>query len=304
MPEAIEAIASADRDEGALFYDDAFLAKIYDHSPDISRRPGHPAEQFYLERALEFGGPVLDVGVGSGRYALPIVKAGLEVAGVDISQPMLDKLLVKIGAEPDEVRARLSLFRQDIRAMQLDRKFATAILPSNMLLLLPTSADQLQTLGCINTQLEDDGVLVLDVYSPDLDVLARGTESARGAPRISRFSIPDTQEVFVCHREVERDLHRQHIHVKLRHELAEQPEDGPRHDSTLTFRYLFPFELAYLVTLAGFRIERVYGDYDRRARSAYDDTQIIVARKERAFDPRVLKSLQALNPGLAAPAHG
>src|SRR4051812_22213938 len=61
----------------------------------------------YVKVALQSGGPVLEYGVGNGRIALPIARAGIDVTGVDLSRPMLDDLRAQLASEPASVRSRV-----------------------------------------------------------------------------------------------------------------------------------------------------------------------------------------------------
>ena len=82
--------------------------------------------QFYVELARRRGGPVLELGIGNGRVALPIARHGIEVFGVDRSAPMLADLRERATGEPAEVRARIGWRRADMRSVRLGRRFPGA----------------------------------------------------------------------------------------------------------------------------------------------------------------------------------
>jgi ubiquinone/menaquinone biosynthesis C-methylase UbiE len=78
---------------------------------------------FYQRVAREVGGPVLELACGTGRIALPLAKAGLQVTGVDRSEPMLTIAQCKLATFPASVQGRLTLVNQDMSALNLDRRF-------------------------------------------------------------------------------------------------------------------------------------------------------------------------------------
>src|SRR5450755_1059309 len=96
----------------AKYYDGAYAAK-----PDLVDLP------FYLELAEQSCGPVLEIACGTGRVLLPIARKGIEICGVDNSQPMLDILNQNLALEPQEVRQRITVHEGDMRNFRLNWKF-------------------------------------------------------------------------------------------------------------------------------------------------------------------------------------
>jgi SAM-dependent methyltransferase len=125
---------------------------------------------FYLDLARQSGGPVLEIGVGTGRIAIPGAKSGIEWVGIDLNQPMLDRAVEKAkAAQP--LPGGLTLLRQDMRCLELDREFRTVILPSHTLLLATTEEDQFRTLCYAAQHLAPGGTLAFDAFYPDPDML-------------------------------------------------------------------------------------------------------------------------------------
>jgi 2-polyprenyl-3-methyl-5-hydroxy-6-metoxy-1,4-benzoquinol methylase len=88
----------------AKYYDDAYAS-----APNLVDLP------FYLELARRIGGPVLELGCGTGRVLLPIARAGIEIHGLDGSASMLRILQEHIQCEPTEVQRRIVLYEGDMR---------------------------------------------------------------------------------------------------------------------------------------------------------------------------------------------
>ncbi len=120
---------------------------------------------FYVELALQAGGRVLEVGVGSGRIAVPAALAGVPVVGVDNSQVMLD--LARERAAPHGVD--LELVRADMRALPDLGRFALVLVPFRAFLHLRDDAERLSVLRALFDRLEPGGTLAFDVFHPDHD---------------------------------------------------------------------------------------------------------------------------------------
>ena len=84
----------------------------------------------YLELARQYGSPFLEIACGTGRVMLPLARAGFEIAGLDISEPMLRRARAKWEAEPKEVRERISFIHDDMRNFQLGRTFSAVLVPN------------------------------------------------------------------------------------------------------------------------------------------------------------------------------
>lgn len=68
---------------------------------------------FFVAMARQAGGPVLELGCGTGRVLIPTARAGVEIVGLDVSAPMLAVCREKLSRKPEEVQARVRLVRAD-----------------------------------------------------------------------------------------------------------------------------------------------------------------------------------------------
>lgn len=255
-------------------YDD-FLARIYEHSPFFARG-SEDSIRFYVEEARKAGGPVLEIGAATGLYTIPLARAGLTVVSVDISEEMLRYIAGRLTREPEDVRGRVTLLRADMRELSTGREFRTVILPGNSLLAATTVEGQLATLRAVRSNLERDGTLILDAFTPDLDLLSKRRDYGW-----CQFTVPDTGETYFCHRMVTVEPLHQLLCIRFIHELL-RPDGilAERRISTVDFRYVFPAELHLMLRLIGFRVLRYLGDFkSQRTKSTYMGHQIIVAKK-------------------------
>ena len=130
--------------------------------------------EFYLSCAGRYGGPVLELGVGTGRVAWPLAAAGHEVVGLDLSAAMLAIAHGKAAAHPAPVRDRLVLRQGDMAEFDLARRFRLALVPARAFHHLLTPQAQRTALGCIRRHLEPGGHLVIDVFDPKLEYCLPG----------------------------------------------------------------------------------------------------------------------------------
>src|SRR5688572_4447993 len=151
------------------YYDDARNARSYD-GEQAGRDITTEDIPFYLELArecYEHGLPVLELGAGTGRVTLPIGREGIPIVGLDNAAPMLEVARQK-SAGLDNVR----WVQADMADFELDQSFGLVIIPFRSFLLLTAVAQQLSCLRAIHRQLVDGGRLALNIFNPDLAVIA------------------------------------------------------------------------------------------------------------------------------------
>jgi SAM-dependent methyltransferase len=173
----------SDRPAPPVFYAlDSLATEVYDVMA-LGLVAGGPMVgdvDFYQRLATETGGPILEVGCGTGRVAIQLAAAGFEVLGVDLSEPML-RVLERRRAELDPaVAARLSVRQSDMTTLDLRREFPLVITPSRVFQFALTSGAQRQALAALRRHLRPDGRLVLDLFDPLLDRVVPGDVPPRG----------------------------------------------------------------------------------------------------------------------------
>ena len=235
------------------------IAELYDYVVPYRERPD---VGFFVEAAKESGGPVLEVGCGTGRVLIPTARAGIEITGLDLSADMLEVCRGKLKAEPQEVRSRVRLVQGDMRQFELSQPFRLVTLPFRPFQHLTTVVDQLACLGCIRRVLAEDGKLILDIFNPSMEALVKmnfGEEVAEEP----EFSLPDGRKVIRRHMIVSRDTPNQINHVELIYYVTHPDGHQERLVQAFPMRYLFRFEAEHLLARAGFEVEQLYADYDK-----------------------------------------
>jgi len=123
---------------------------------------------FYVDEAVRSGGPVLELGVGTGRIAVPIAAAGIEVVGVDLSAGMLDVARERAAL----AGVRLDLRRGDMRQPPVEGAFPLVLIPFRSLLHMETDGDRRGVLRAVAGLLAPGGRFVFDVFTPGADDIA------------------------------------------------------------------------------------------------------------------------------------
>lgn len=252
-------------------YDDA---GYYDYT---YRRRGEDVA-FYRRWARQHGGPVLELGGGSGRVAIPLVRDGAKVTVLDASKAMLERAR----ATADEVltreeRARLTLVHGDVREFALRKKFPTVLAPFNVLLHLYEPDDFARCFRCVRAHLTAQGRFVFDVRVPSLIELSRNPNRLyKGRP----FKHPTLGHRVEYTEQFRYDPLKQVQHITIRFTPAKgSPRSAKSHETLLTQRQLFPNELRGLLALGGLALAGRWGDFSGRPLGPDDPLEIVAARR-------------------------
>ena len=229
---------------------------------------------FYVEAALEAGGPVLELGCGTARVAMPIAQAGIDVVGLDSSSAMLDAARRKTQRIASDSGV-LTLVQGDMRDFSLDSKFALIIIPFRGYLSLTTVEDQTRALMNIKRHLAQDARLVFDVFVPDLNMLVQESDVLY---HFRDVTDPDTGAQYVIWHQSSHDNHNQIVNARI---IVEEL------DSTCTMvrrlyrdfqlRYVHRWEMRHLLELCGFEVLDLFGDFDRSPFSEASTEMVWVA---------------------------
>ncbi|MBA3841278.1 MAG: class I SAM-dependent methyltransferase [Actinobacteria bacterium] len=123
---------------------------------------------FYLEEAQRSGGPVLELGVGTGRISVPIAASGIDVVGVDLSAGMLEVARERA----DLAGAVVDLRHGDMRDPPVEGTFPLVLIPFRSLLHMETDGDRRAVLRVARRLLAPEGRLIFDVFAPDAEDIA------------------------------------------------------------------------------------------------------------------------------------
>jgi SAM-dependent methyltransferase len=251
--------------------------RTYD-SIDHSDRPVLRGDiAFYRDLANRVRGQVLEVGVGTGRVAVELAKAGIRVTGLDLSAAMLAIAAEKAAASA--VGDRLRLECGDMRSFDLGTpKFGVVIVPYRAFQILLTPADQFAALAAFRRHLRRHGTLVLHLFDPDLRFLLPGAsppvgDHARGTDRDTRPVEAMLETDMLDHvNQVRRELWRYRA-------FAADGTITEKETLELAIRWTYRWEMRHLLRLSGFTVEAEYSDFFG-APPAYGKEQIWVVHRD------------------------
>ncbi|MGE3856426.1 MAG: class I SAM-dependent methyltransferase [Dehalococcoidia bacterium] len=221
----------------------------YAQAPDLydETTRGVPGDiEFYRDLAVASGGPVVELGVGTGRIAVPTALAGVEVIGIDRSPEML--AVARRRAEAAGVAARLRLVEGDMRTFTVPEPVPLVTIPFRSFLHNLQDADQRATLDACHRALRPGGRLALNVFNPDLSIIERW--QARSARHEEPF---DAAGRVAAHHDFQAASRTVTSRLRWR-------ADGATRRGTLTLRYVGRAEMEALLAASGFRVEALWGD--------------------------------------------
>ena len=236
--------------------------------------------EWYRRKAVESGGPVLELGAGTGRVTIPIAEAGIRVAAVDVDAGMLDRLRQKAATLPAEPQSRVTVHQGDMRSFALGEQYALVIIPFRAFLHNITRDDQLATLRRAHAHLRPGGELALNVFHPSLQYMAANAGAYAGVWRWRKTSnLPGGG--FVVYSEASRY---NTVHQRLE-SMIRTEEFGADGSLLLTnmmhleLAYLYPSDIASLLAESGFELVRISGDFFGRPFERDGDELVVEARK-------------------------
>ena len=226
------------------------IASIYDEW----YREADPA-MIDLLAGLADGGPTLELGIGSGRVAIPLVERGVPVEGVDASAAMVTRLHAKpIGAS---IRVTLG----DFRDVPVSGRFRLVYVVFNTFFALLTQEDQVRCFERVAELLEPDGVFVLEVFVPDTGRFRNG-----GNSNTTRVSADTAMLDLSRHDPVTQRVDTQH--VVFRH--------GGMELYPVQIRYAWPAELDLMARLAGLELKSRHAGWKQEPFSAASGIHVSV----------------------------
>jgi SAM-dependent methyltransferase len=235
---------------------DERIAERYDADSHHMFEPAvvDPAVRFLAD--LAGTGSALELGVGTGRIALPLSREGIDVHGVDLSEAMIDQLRTKPGAEA--IRVTIG----DFAVAKAGRTFALVYVVFNTIMNLTTQHEQVACFLNAEEHLEPGGRFVVEVVVPDLQRLPPG-ETVRpfevSPTRLGFDEIDVATQTSVSH------------HYFLEDERVEA--------YSVPFRYVWPSELDLMARLAGLTLTERWGEWTRQPFTSESRRHVSVWRK-------------------------
>lgn len=233
------------------------IADVYD---TLSEVPRDTTEAVAFLADLASGGRVLELGIGTGRLALPLVERGLTVEGIDASPAMVAKLRSK--ARGRDVRVTMG----DFADLAVEGRFALIFVAFNTFFALLTQEDQLRCFAGIAKHLEPGGAFVLQAFVPDVARFDRGQRVQAVDVEMDAVRIDAS-----VHDPVSQQIVAQHVVLTAA---------GTRF-YPVRLRYCWPSELDLMARLAGMALENRFGGWRWEPFTAASGRHISVYRNTR-----------------------
>lgn len=200
---------------------------------------------------LADGGRALELAIGTGRVALPLAERGVPVVGIELSQPMVDRLREKVSAD------QVPVVVGDMATTRADGEFALVYLVYNTISNLLTQDEQVECFHNAARHLRPGGCFVIELWVPELRKLPVGTDATVWHTDPGGYIALDTYDV----------LQQQVVshHFRFDDSKVARLTRSPH-------RYIWPSELDLMARLAGFELESRHtdwsgGDFTADARS-------------------------------------
>lgn len=204
-------------------------------------------------------GPVLELGIGTGRVAIPLAAAGVEVHGIDASEAMVERLRSKAGGDAIPVTIG------DFREFSLDARFTAIYVPFNTFFGLLTQDDQVACFRAVAKHLTSDGVFVMEAFVFDPTFFDHDQRVSVTKVDPEGVSLDVTK-----HDPVKQRSDSQHVVIR---------EDGIRL-FPVKIRYAHASELDLMARLAGLRLRERWADWDRTPFSSSSGKHISVWERD------------------------
>jgi len=212
--------------------------------------------EFYVEQARRAGGRVLELGVGTGRIAVPTAAAGIEIVGVDSSPGMLEVARERARSAGVQLDLRLG----DFRDPPVEGPFSLVTIPFRSVLHMQTDADRRAVIAAVHELLEPEGRFVFDVFCPAAQDIAE--THARWLER----------EPGIFER-ADWDEPGQRLTLRVRGRGAE---------AKLDLAWLTVSQWRELLGAEGFVVEQLYGWFDHTPWDGHEDSIWVCAKRRAA----------------------
>jgi len=192
--------------------------------------------------ALASGGRALELGIGTGRVAIPLKLRGVEVHGIDASDAMLDQLRRKSGG------ADIPVTVGDFTEVTVPGRFKLIYVPFTTFFALESQEHQVRCMRHVAEHLEPDGRFVIDAFVPDVTRFTDDQSTTTVQASLGHLLIDA-----VRHDPLTQTIEGHHVAI----------EEGDVKLYPLRVRYCWPSELDLMARLAGLRLEQRFAWYDR-----------------------------------------
>ena len=233
------------------------IAEVYDRMYPMRANVGPTADAL---ANLAGNGPALELGIGTGRIALPLAERGIEVHGIDASEAIVAQMRAKPGG--DTIPVTITDFSQF--NIEGSKKFALVYVVFNTLFQATSQPAQVSCFRSVAAHLTDNGAFLVEAFVPDQTRFTRNQNISAGTVESDLASIDISK-----HDPVNQFVQSTHVFIS---------ESGVKL-YPVQVRYAWPSELDLMAQLAGLRLRHRWGDWDGSPFTASSEFHISIYEK-------------------------
>ncbi len=225
--------------------------------------------KYYLKKMRETEGPVLELGVGTGRIFLRAIEEGIDIYGVDNSVHMIQSLKKKLNKKHHH---RVEV--QDVKVLNLPMEFNLIIAPFRMFSHLIQVEDQLKALNSVYKHMRPGSMFIFDLYVPDLEMLYKGLNE-----------VQDFEGEYENGKLLKRtvsassDPIKQITYGTMKFEWEEEEGKIVRREWNFQMRYFFRYELEHLIARSDLTLVTIFGDFHEGSLGPESKDFVVICRK-------------------------
>ncbi len=229
---------------------------------DLISGHGVPGDVEYFSKLAKRAKNVLELACGTGRVTLPMLKTGARVTGLDLVPAMLGVAREKAARLDPKLQKRLVLEAGDMRGFELDEKFPLIVIPFRAFQHLLEVKDQRACLECCREHLTRQGRLVIDIFDPNLRIIANHMQPGLPGPVIKTVVEEDNGQRVIVWTSRSLSPERQVMQEEWVLERFDAIGNSiSRRLHKLTLRWFYRYEMEHLFELCGLKIIKLEGGF-------------------------------------------
>jgi len=257
------------------YEDIPFLGELYDYIPAYTARGDR---DFFVQYCRAADGKILELGCGTGRILIPVAESGCTITGLDLSKYMLARCQKKISDLDSEIQKRITITQGNMADFHIDDAYHTVIIPFRAFQHLIDYKDQLSCLKNINRHLEKNGRLIFDVFQINLNFITRPL-TGEEIEDVPEYELSDGRKLRRTHRMTAYHRTEQYNDVEMIFYLTDREGNTERLVQAFPMRYFFKYEVIHMLTLCGFKVVELFGNFDKSPLIDDSPEMIFVAEK-------------------------
>ncbi|MGG0238446.1 class I SAM-dependent DNA methyltransferase [Bacillus rhizoplanae] len=227
---------------------------------DLEERQDRGELSFYLERASNSSGDILEIACGTGRITLPLVQAGFHVWGIDLSENMLNLLKEKLHTTSSEFQNKIHLQQANMTNFNMNKNYDLILIPGIAYQALLNKEDQIECLKTVYKHLKANGEFIFNVFRP-----FKKLDETWIQPETLQWEKIDPQTgstIQKSHIAKAIDVENQIIYPEYIFRITHV--DGTKEElrEQLSLKYYYYEQITDAIQSAGFTITEQYGNYD------------------------------------------